>query len=196
MFINWDWETRFFFLIKAALTEPDVRQKKASKLLRFSKILLRSTVYPLCVFSCICLICAACAVKSVHFLKCLCFSCGSNLSAGIKHEYMKADIQTLRHILFPAPYPQRNIVKLMWDKCRKEVPPFFFIASFLTLFCSLFCSGTIPHDTCSAAVRQWFPARGTRTPEDTCAVAKGYVKRLKRSSAYLCEAYILLLSQL
>lgn len=33
-------------------------------------------------------------------------------------------------------------------------------------------------------------------PEDTCALAKGYVKRLKRSSAYLYEAYILLLSQL
>lgn len=33
-------------------------------------------------------------------------------------------------------------------------------------------------------------------PEDTRALAKGYVKRLKRSSAYLYEAYILLLSQL
>lgn len=31
---------------------------------------------------------------------------------------------------------------------------------------------------------------------DTCALAKGYVKRLKRTSAYLYEAYILLLTQL
>lgn len=150
---------------------------------------------------------AAYVVKLVHFLIALSsVAVCDAFSVGIKYGYtvyirIYMDIYKGRtykclniHCIyvFTVIYPLCIIVKQIWNTAEnncseKWVHWYWFLYCFL-LFYSLsflFC------DMCRTALRQWFPARGTRPPEDTSTVAKGCLERLKRSSAYLCVACVL-----